>query len=153
VDFFILPSPSNRTMALGSTQPLTEMSTRNLPGSKGRSAPRADNVTAISEPIVWKMWELQRLTTLWASTACYRDSCTFTLQMYLLKLYKVNMKHSRTLVKYPVSDFMDTTIDSVIIEINFFFVIIIFIYMFWKIESIQIILISSIFLSNRTFRL
>jgi hypothetical protein len=25
-------NPSNRTMALGSTQPLTEMSTRNLPG-------------------------------------------------------------------------------------------------------------------------
>jgi hypothetical protein len=29
VDFF---NPSNRTMALGSTQSLTEMSTRNLPG-------------------------------------------------------------------------------------------------------------------------
>jgi hypothetical protein len=29
VDFF---NPSNLTMALGSTQPLTEMSTRNLPG-------------------------------------------------------------------------------------------------------------------------
>jgi hypothetical protein len=25
-------NPSDRTMALGSTQPLTEMSTRNLPG-------------------------------------------------------------------------------------------------------------------------
>jgi hypothetical protein len=32
VDFFDLPNPSSRTMALGSTQPLTEMSTRNLPG-------------------------------------------------------------------------------------------------------------------------
>jgi hypothetical protein len=29
VDFY---NPSNRTMALGSTQPLTEISTRNLPG-------------------------------------------------------------------------------------------------------------------------
>jgi hypothetical protein len=29
VEFFY---PSSRTMALGSTQPLTEMSTRNLPG-------------------------------------------------------------------------------------------------------------------------
>jgi hypothetical protein len=37
-------------MALGSTQPLTEMSTRNFPGVKGR--PAADNFTAISEPIV-----------------------------------------------------------------------------------------------------
>jgi hypothetical protein len=34
VDNFNLPNPSSRTMALGSTQPLTEMSTRNLPGGK-----------------------------------------------------------------------------------------------------------------------
>jgi hypothetical protein len=32
LDFFNLPNPSSRTMALGSTQPLTEMNTRNLPG-------------------------------------------------------------------------------------------------------------------------
>jgi hypothetical protein len=39
-------------MALGSTQPLTEMSTRNLPEGKGRPARKADNLTAICEPIV-----------------------------------------------------------------------------------------------------
>jgi hypothetical protein len=39
-------------MALGSTQFLTEMSTRNLQEDKGRSARKADNVTAICEPIV-----------------------------------------------------------------------------------------------------
>jgi hypothetical protein len=33
--FFNLPNPSSRTMALGSTQPLAEMSTRNLPGRGG----------------------------------------------------------------------------------------------------------------------
>jgi hypothetical protein len=33
--FFSDISPSNRTMALGSTQPLVKMSTRNIPGSKG----------------------------------------------------------------------------------------------------------------------
>jgi hypothetical protein len=38
---------TGRTMALGSTQPLTEMSTRNLPGGKGRPAREADNLTAI----------------------------------------------------------------------------------------------------------
>jgi hypothetical protein len=38
-------------MALGSTQPLTEMSTRNLPGAKGRQARKADNLTDICEPI------------------------------------------------------------------------------------------------------
>jgi hypothetical protein len=31
VDFLNLPNPSSRTMALGLTQLLTEMSTRNLP--------------------------------------------------------------------------------------------------------------------------
>jgi hypothetical protein len=36
--FFDLPNPSSRSMALGSTQPLTEISTRNLPGGKGRPA-------------------------------------------------------------------------------------------------------------------
>jgi hypothetical protein len=32
-------------MALGLIQPLTEMSTRNLPGGKGRPARKADNFT------------------------------------------------------------------------------------------------------------
>jgi hypothetical protein len=58
-------------MALGSTQPLTEMNTRNLPGRKGRPVGEANFIT-FSEPIVWKMWEPRRLTTLWASTASYR---------------------------------------------------------------------------------
>jgi hypothetical protein len=39
-------------MALGLTQPLTQMSTRNIPGGKGRPARKADNLTAISEPVV-----------------------------------------------------------------------------------------------------
>jgi hypothetical protein len=34
MDFFNLPNPSSRTMALGSTQPLTEISTRDLPRGK-----------------------------------------------------------------------------------------------------------------------
>jgi hypothetical protein len=52
VDFFNLPNPSSRTMALGSTQPLTEMSTRNLPEGKKRPARRADNLAVICEPNV-----------------------------------------------------------------------------------------------------
>jgi hypothetical protein len=32
--FFSFPNPSSRTMALGSTQPLTEISTTNFPGGK-----------------------------------------------------------------------------------------------------------------------
>jgi hypothetical protein len=51
IGFFNLPNFSNRTRAEGSTQPLTEMSTRNLPGDKGRQARKAKNLTAICEPI------------------------------------------------------------------------------------------------------
>jgi hypothetical protein len=35
-DFFNLPNPSSRIMTLGSSQPLTEMSTRNFIAGKGR---------------------------------------------------------------------------------------------------------------------
>jgi hypothetical protein len=64
-------------MVLGSSQPLTEMSTRNLPVGKGQPARKADNLPAVCEPIIKKMWEPQHLKTLWASTACYRDTFTF----------------------------------------------------------------------------
>jgi hypothetical protein len=39
-------------MALGSTQPLTEMSGRNIPGDKQGPEPKVDNLTAICELIV-----------------------------------------------------------------------------------------------------
>jgi hypothetical protein len=46
VDFFNLPNPSSRTMALGSTHPLTEMSNRNLLKVKGRPAPSVSLLSA-----------------------------------------------------------------------------------------------------------
>jgi hypothetical protein len=52
VDFFNLPNPSSRIMALVSTLPPTEMNTRNLSGGKGQPAREADNLAAICEPIV-----------------------------------------------------------------------------------------------------
>jgi hypothetical protein len=52
VDFFNLPNPSSCTMALGSTQPLTEISTRKFPGGKKQPVRRADNLAAIYEPNV-----------------------------------------------------------------------------------------------------
>jgi hypothetical protein len=54
--FFNLPNPSSTTMTLGSTQPLTEMSTRKLPGGKGPLTRKADNLTTICGPIVWKKY-------------------------------------------------------------------------------------------------
>jgi hypothetical protein len=52
VDFFSLSNPSNRTMALRWTQPVTEMSTRNILGGKRQLAHRADNLTAVYESTV-----------------------------------------------------------------------------------------------------
>jgi hypothetical protein len=45
-------------MATGSTQPQTEMSTKNLPGGKKKPACRADNLAAIYEPSVSKSGSL-----------------------------------------------------------------------------------------------
>jgi hypothetical protein len=50
--FFNLLNPSNYTMTLGSTQPLKDISTTNLLWRKSRPAHKADNLTAICEPIV-----------------------------------------------------------------------------------------------------
>jgi hypothetical protein len=47
IGFFNWPNPSSRIMALGSTQFLTEMSTRNLPGGKRLPARKVDNLSAI----------------------------------------------------------------------------------------------------------
>jgi hypothetical protein len=54
-------------MALGLTQPLTEMSIRNFPGVKKRPAPTADNLAECL-----KIWEPQPLAILRASTVCTR---------------------------------------------------------------------------------
>jgi hypothetical protein len=55
IGFFNLPNPSSRTVALGLTQPLTEMSTKNLPGGEGQLVREADNLTTICELIVYRV--------------------------------------------------------------------------------------------------
>jgi hypothetical protein len=65
-------------MTLGSTQPLRDMSTMNLPGGKGRPARETDDLTAVCERIVYKIWEPRRLITLWAFVVCYRDRSTLS---------------------------------------------------------------------------
>jgi hypothetical protein len=72
-------------MALESTQPLTEMSTRNLSGCKKRPVRRDDNLAAICEP---------KSENVGASTSrnpkglhgLYRDNFTFTCLYIILKL-------------------------------------------------------------------
>jgi hypothetical protein len=52
--FFNRPDSSSRTTVLGSNQPLTEMRTRKHPGGKRRPEHKANNLTVICEPIVYK---------------------------------------------------------------------------------------------------
>jgi hypothetical protein len=58
MDFFNLRKPSNRIMALGPTQPLTEMSIRKFLGGENLPARKADNLAAICEPNVSKYGSL-----------------------------------------------------------------------------------------------
>jgi hypothetical protein len=51
IEFFNFPNSSSGAIALGLTKLETEMSTRNFPGVKARTARKAD-ITAICEPIV-----------------------------------------------------------------------------------------------------
>jgi hypothetical protein len=87
IGFFNLPNPSSRTMSLESTQPLTEMSTRNLSGGKGRPARKANNFTAICEPTVYKMWEPRRLTTYVPTRPVTGISLPLLLLLLLLLLF------------------------------------------------------------------
>jgi hypothetical protein len=50
VDFFDLPNPFSHTMQMGSTKPLTNMSTMNFPGGKKLPARKAGNLATIYEP-------------------------------------------------------------------------------------------------------
>jgi hypothetical protein len=68
IECFHFLNHSNHNMALGSTQPVTEMGISNLPGGKRGPARKADNPTVICEPILYKMWDPRRLTKLWAFT-------------------------------------------------------------------------------------
>jgi hypothetical protein len=71
MDFFNLLNYSSRNMALGSTQPLTEMSTTNLPGGKKRPGRGADNLAAVYEQNVSTSRNPNGLNGL------YRDNFTF----------------------------------------------------------------------------
>jgi hypothetical protein len=71
--YLILPAAQWPFVRLGL---LTEMSTRNIPGSKRRPVRRAVNPTAICEP--------RSLRTLWAFTDCYRDRFTLPYETDML---------------------------------------------------------------------
>jgi hypothetical protein len=63
----------------------------------------ADNLAAICEPIVYKMREPRCLATLWASTACYKDSFTFKFYLAANLIQNKIHEHSTTVLSFPVS--------------------------------------------------
>jgi hypothetical protein len=67
ISFLNLPN----LMALVFTQPLTEVNTRKSLGGGVKLGRRVSLTTSPpSEPIAWKMWDIQSLTTLQAFTPC-----------------------------------------------------------------------------------
>jgi hypothetical protein len=63
------------------------MSTKNLPGGKGRPASRADNLAAICEPNIWK-WGTSTYGNPKGLHGLYRDNLTSTLwNMYINEDY------------------------------------------------------------------
>jgi hypothetical protein len=91
-------------MALGSTQPLTEMSTRNLPEGKAQPVQKADNLTTICELTVYNLWDPRHLTTSQAFTASYRESFTsFTCT----SAFKGLKKQARRRDSFKISCFVE----------------------------------------------
>ena len=67
IGIFHWHNPSGRTMVLGLTQPLTEMSTRNISWGKRRPVRRADNLTTFMCRLSWNLgaspsWKPQGLS-------------------------------------------------------------------------------------------
>jgi hypothetical protein len=62
--FFNLPNPPSRVMALGLTQRLIEMATRRSFWRVERGRRVADNLTAVREPIILKIWDPRHVITL-----------------------------------------------------------------------------------------
>jgi hypothetical protein len=66
--------PSDRSMALGSTQPLVKMSTRKILGGKGGRCVRLTSTPSCAE--CHEIWEPKPPGTLWATPGLLRDCFT-----------------------------------------------------------------------------
>ena len=70
--FFSDIFPSDRAMALGSTQPLVKTSTRKMPGGKGGRCVRL-TTSPPSRAECHEIWEPKPPGTLWATPSLLRD--------------------------------------------------------------------------------
>jgi hypothetical protein len=77
-------------MALGLTQPLKEVGAIRYFWDKARPERKADNLSAINEPIFYTLWRPRIFTTPQTFTVCYRDSFTY----YIHKMFALHRKHT-----------------------------------------------------------
>jgi len=73
-------------MALGSTQPLVKMSTRNIPGGKGGRCVRLTTSPPLCAEC-HEIWEPKPPGTLWATPGLLRDCFTFTFYVIVVSRY------------------------------------------------------------------
>jgi hypothetical protein len=78
--------PSDCTMALGSTQPLVKMSTRNIPGGKCRQCVRMTSSTSRAE--CHEIWEPKPPGTLWTTPGLLRDTFTFYFYVCMYSIWR-----------------------------------------------------------------
>ena len=79
--FFSDISPSDRSIALGLTQPLVNMSTRNIPGGKGDRCVRLTTSPPLRAEC-HEIWEPKPPGTLWVTPGLLRDSFTYISQVF-----------------------------------------------------------------------
>jgi hypothetical protein len=91
--FFSDISPSDRTMALGLTQPLAKTSTRNIPGGKGGRCVRL-TTSPPSRAECHEIWEHKPPGTLWSKPGLLRDCFTFIFYERHTRISLTNTRHS-----------------------------------------------------------
>jgi len=100
IGFFYWHNPSERTMALGSTQPLKEMSTRNVSWGWRRPVRRADNLTTFMCRLSWNLGA----STSWNPQALSRPVMGL-LYLYLYLICVFNLAaHLLGFSVYTISD-------------------------------------------------
>jgi hypothetical protein len=93
LNIFNLHVPSTPNMALGFTQPLTEMSTKNLPEDRERPTRKDDNLTATCDPTDFIIWDHQCLKS-------YRPPRSVTgialLLFYMQMTWQIKLNESKS---------------------------------------------------------